>query len=110
MALNNIYHPNIKPETFDSYALAYRSAMNRVTPWVNMMDKLAKEVGDVGASYLAYKKDNPDKEDPEVKVEEGDAILTMNGIDPFLYRRMQAQEVKKPDNLGLINPFTRKEW
>jgi hypothetical protein len=102
-----INHPNINPN-IDAYALAYRSSMNRVQPWVNMMDKLAKTVGDVGASYLAYKE--PSLEDPKVTVDEGDATLSMNGIDPFLYRRMMSKSVSKPENLGLINPFTHKEW
>lgn len=107
MALN-ISHQNINPNV-DAYALAYRAEMNRRKPWIDMMDKLAKLTGDVGASIVNYEGEKTGS-DPNVEVEEGDAQFVMNGFNPFLYRRMMAKKIDKPDNVGLINPFTRKEW
>lgn len=107
MALN-ISHFNIKPDV-DAYALAYRAEMNRRKPWIDMMKDLSKIATNASEAYVRSG-DPKTTEDPEVTVEDGDASLTMNGLDPFLYRRMLSKEVKKPENLGLINPFTRKEW
>lgn len=107
MALN-ITHQNIKPNV-DAYALAYRAEMDRRKPWIDMMKDLSKIATNASEAYVRSG-DPATTEDPEVTVEDGDAQLTMNGFNPFLYRRMMGKKIEKPENVGLINPFTRKEW